>query len=299
MIDPALSASNARALLTITISISSSFTCLSNEIHDLQVKLRGIHGELKLTGSTSEQSLARQESAIRETQRKIEELQAFQQHSLAAQNQRFDERERRMLASNTQFFETQRKIEIKLDTFQAAAVLKTAQGLTIAPRQSSPAADSRSAHSVMVAASFVPWRCSDHCTCVCHRRYTKRSPQFLNRVFGLLFLGYAGLPIMTPSCDSKECIQRASSVTMVSYRFPLWLLTRVVSFTIRLSNFEGPQFSLRVSRVIDGSSQIFGYIQHGQVNRVREVLQKRLITPFDISHTSGLSALMVGQPEPS
>ena len=256
-----------------------------------------MHAELKSTGTTSGQALARQESAIEEVQRTIEGLQAFQQQSSIAQSQRVRERERSMLASTAQLLATQRNIQIRLDAVQAAAAVRTAQGLSHAPRQPSSAPDTQPTASVMLTASLVRWKCLDPCTCMCHRRYTTRSPQFLSRFLGLLFLGYAGLPMITPSCDSKECTQRASPVAVAAYYFPLWLLARVVSFTMKVSHFEGPQFSLRVSRVIDGGSSIFGLVQNGETSAVKELLQQRITSPFDISHTSGYSALMVSQPE--
>ena len=254
-----------------------------------------MHAELKTAGMTSEQTLARQKRAIEDVRRKIEGLQAFQQQSFAAQIQRSTEYERGWLASSTQLLATQQNIEIKLDAVQAEAAVRTAKGLNTAPRQLSPARNAQSMHSLEVTASVVHWKCLNFCTCVCHRRSTIKSAQFLSRLFGLLFLGYAGLPTLTPSCDIKECIQRTSPAAVVSYHFPPWLLARVVSITMKASYFEGPQVSLRVSRVIDGASNAFVFAQRGTTDAVKELFQKRIVSPFDIGHTTGLSILTVSQ----
>ena len=254
-----------------------------------------MHAELKSTGVISGQAIARQESAIEEVQRKIEGLQAFQQQSSAAQTQRSRERERGMLDSTSKLLATQRNIEIKLDAVQAAATISAAQGLSPTPKQPESALDPQHLHSVEVPASLVRWSCLNSCACACHRRYTAKSPNFLSRFCGLLFLGYVGLPVITPSCNVSECAYRASPVAVVTYHFPLWFLARVVSVAMKGSYFEGPQFCLRVSRVIDGSSNIFSLVERGETGALRQALQKRIVSPFDISHTTGLSLLMVSQ----
>jgi hypothetical protein len=38
-------------------------------------------------------------------------------------------------------------------------------------------------------------RCGGSCTCICHYSSRLQSPRFLDRFFGNLFIGYAGLPV--------------------------------------------------------------------------------------------------------
>ena len=99
--------------------------------------------------------------------------------------------------------------------------------------------------------------------------------------------------MVTPRCDVNACTQRTSPTAVFAYYFPQWLVARVALLTVKLSSYDGPQFSLRVSRVVDGNSNIFGYIQRGEIDNVRELLRQRVMSPFDVSHTKGTTVLMV------
>ena len=134
-------------------------------------------------------------------------------------------------------------------------------------------------------------RCSGSCMCTCHHRRSKETPHFLKRFFGILFLGYTGFPLITPPCDIHACIRRPTAV--ITYFFPSWLITRVFLMVMRVSLHDGPQISIRVPRVISGSSKIFYSAKIGDVDSIKEILQQRIGSPFDVDYFSGYTALMV------
>ena len=260
---------------------------------DLQEKFKDLHIELRSTGSTSGQILVTQGIAIEAVKREIEELKVSQQHTETARHQRATEQENKVQSSETQILAGQYRLEMKIDAIQAERAVRAAHRLAVSPAQPSSSDATQSTYPILVSASRTQWKCSPHCMCACHRRYNAKSPQILRRFLGLLFLGYAGLPMITPPCDTKFCMQPTSPNAIVTYHFPLWLLARVVAVAIKLSMHEGPQFSLRVSRVVDGSSGLFMAIQFGNVDQVKALLYKRIDSPFDVSSVTGYSALMV------
>lgn len=48
------------------------------------------------------------------------------------------------------------------------------------------------------------WVCEVSCHCVCHEPRQSRSPQLLDRLFGILFLGYSGVPMLRKRCDVSD-----------------------------------------------------------------------------------------------
>ena len=264
----------------------------------LQTKVEGLCNEVQNIKTTSKQATSGQKSAIESLEQRMFCLQTFQQQSLATQNRSLTQHTNRLITSTTQLLAAQQNIQIRLDTLQAAAVLRAAQDLATSSAQPPSPKTATSPQTILVPASLVRWKCSSYCSCACHRRYTAKSPQLLNLFFGMLFGGYVGLPMVTPPCDVRSCNQRAHPAVMAVYSFPHWLLARVVYLSVKLSTYEGPQFSLRISRVIDGASNVFHFIEYDRIDELKEVLRQRTFSPFDISHNTGFSILMVGRRNP-
>lgn len=47
--------------------------------------------------------------------------------------------------------------------------------------------------------------CRPGCRCVCHASRKSATPALVDRVLGKLFIGYAGLPLLSAQCDNEEC----------------------------------------------------------------------------------------------
>lgn len=47
--------------------------------------------------------------------------------------------------------------------------------------------------------------CRKGCMCACHTQRRSYTPALLERVLGKLLIGYAGMPLVSPKCDSPEC----------------------------------------------------------------------------------------------
>ncbi|EGX48127.1 hypothetical protein AOL_s00081g123 [Orbilia oligospora ATCC 24927] len=77
--------------------------------------------------------------------------------------------------------------------------------------------------------------CDPLCKCVCHRRRNIQSPSILSKLVGDLFIGYNGIPSISPSCTIRNCSRDRSGNMRVQYAFPKWLLTKMLSVHVRVS----------------------------------------------------------------
>lgn len=76
------------------------------------------------------------------------------------------------------------------------------------------------------------------CSCRCHAYTRLHTTQLLQTIVSQLFVGYAGFPALTGSCDQPDiCKGTAQSFVQNNYYFPPWFLARAVSFTLRTSDF--------------------------------------------------------------
>jgi hypothetical protein len=135
--------------------------------------------------------------------------------------------------------------------------------------------------------------CRTGCCCACHKRHQVQTPRILDHLIGTLFLGYSGLPIVTPSCDESSCRQRSIPSTQMTYYFPRWFLQRAISLAVMLLPNDGPVASLRVQRAVSGSSKIFDYANVGDVDGMKRLFSSGLASPHDVRFDSGTSPLQV------
>jgi hypothetical protein len=135
--------------------------------------------------------------------------------------------------------------------------------------------------------------CRSGCCCACHKRLQLQTPRILDHLIGTLFMGYSGLPMITPSCDQPSCRQRSIPSTQMTYYFPRWFLLRAVSLAIMLLPNNGPVVSLRLQRTVSGSSKIFDYANVGDIDGMKRLFSSGQASPHDVRFDSGTSALQV------
>ena len=271
----------------------SSLLRLETGIHGLQTKLRDLQNEQKKTVLALDRRSIKEDTTIQSLRSAIGGLQAVQHQSEAAQDQRLTSYETAVHEPIARLLEAQQRLELKLDAVEATSVARAAQRTTGRVMQPESSGHTQFTHSLCISASISQARCSDGCICICHHRQNRQTPEFLTRFFGTLFIGYTGLPLIIQPCDIHTCIQRTSPTIIITYFFPLWLLARALFLVIKLSSCDGPHVSLRVPRIRTDNSVIFTFSSLGNVNGVKQVLQQRLGSPFDVVDFDGFSALMV------
>ena len=135
--------------------------------------------------------------------------------------------------------------------------------------------------------------CFQDCRCNCHHRSTWKSPSYFRSIFGMLFLGYVGVPSITPNCNDFRCKQKADMNMKVSYYFPHWFVARAININIRLSKPDGLTQTLRVARMIPDTSKILSMAEAGDIEGMKQIFRSRKASPFDQDISRGRTPLYV------
>ena len=190
---------------------------------------------------------------------------------------------------------SQNRLELKLDAIDAERIARTVASDPQPSRQSlrGPAYAARSMETIQISMALPYVQCTTGCCCICHRRNPPRTPKILDRLFGILLVGYSGVARVTPTCDSIHCVQRSVPNILISYFFPWWLLARALIILARLSLISGPEMVIRVPRIVNENSRIFNMCTENDTHGLRELVQQGLASPFDVSALRGETALQV------
>ncbi|KAL8717704.1 MAG: hypothetical protein Q9225_005081 [Loekoesia sp. 1 TL-2023] len=91
--------------------------------------------------------------------------------------------------------------------------------------------------------------------------------------------------------NSLAATSLTSAKLSISYRFPEWLLNRLVSSVIISNHVNGPQLSLVVPRIVPNTSDIFSQSFAGNIDAVAKLIQAGLASPCDINGMWGYTPL--------
>lgn len=139
--------------------------------------------------------------------------------------------------------------------------------------------------------------CTGGCPCACHRSNALSSPGFINHLLGRVFVNYAGLPFLTPKCDSTQCVKEQSPRVSIEYWFPLGVFWSQI---IRLEAIKipkvGPQMQLRFLRRVPDSAQAVQFALGGNIRGLQDLFTRGMASPRDVSETRGYSLIRVSGP---
>ena len=199
---------------------------------------------------------------------------------------------------------TEHRIMVRLDRIEAAQLATATHSmLTSMADKCRSVGNSTSQHffapQLQANLSLTCWQYSSGCLCSCHRsRERKRTPTVLDRFIGILFVGYVGLPHLNEQCDTTlctpSCFQRSDPGIRVVYLFPAWLLARAMIVLMKYSLASGPEFIIRVPRIVSFQASIFQYAGEGDLCGIKRLFKYGLSSPFDVD-PRGTSTLMVSQ----
>ncbi|KZM20612.1 uncharacterized protein EKO05_0010889 [Ascochyta rabiei] len=133
-------------------------------------------------------------------------------------------------------------------------------------------------------------RCRPWCSCSCHKKTTFRYPKLVRNVIGNLFVGYTGMPGLTASCNEMACQQRSAASVEVTYYFPSWLLSRMLSLTLTLTAFGGPELNLRMPRMVNWTTPLWRLSTVGESDQIGRLFSTAKASPYDVN-AYGQSAL--------
>lgn len=169
-------------------------------------------------------------------------------------------------------------------------------GQAVSPRRYSYSPDSlfsEASFSALRIRFLRPRKCDARCGCRCHKHTRAQSPQLLQSVIGTMFMGYAGLPILTPSCNNRVCQRSSEGFLQVNYYFPQWFLARILSLVVRFQDAQAPEISLRLLNVRSSYESIFQYAFNGDADSIKFCLANGKGSVLDVTDDSGHSPLHV------
>ncbi|KAL6900449.1 ankyrin repeat-containing protein [Trichoderma evansii] len=122
-------------------------------------------------------------------------------------------------------------------------------------------------------------------------RRNSASPAFLNNLLGRLFVGYAGMPAMSPKCDNQECQGSRSSKISLEYWFPASVWSRILRMELSFHHAAGPSLQLDMLRIIPDNSQCINFAVDGNISGLKFLFDRGFASPRDVSSTRGYSLL--------
>ncbi|KAF7624552.1 hypothetical protein F9C07_2281110 [Aspergillus flavus] len=134
--------------------------------------------------------------------------------------------------------------------------------------------------------------CRPGCPCACHLQRKSTSPALLNRVLGRLFVGYSGLPFLSPKCSFQACEKSRASQVSLEYWFPLGLLSSsIVRLQVGYQPNIGTLLQLDTLRRVPDTAQCVSYALNGDIEGLKYLFENGLASPRDVSATRGYSVL--------
>ncbi|KAB8073560.1 ankyrin [Aspergillus leporis] len=134
--------------------------------------------------------------------------------------------------------------------------------------------------------------CRSGCPCACHSQQKSTSPALLNRVLGRLFVGYAGLPLFSPKCNSSTCKKSRASQVNLEYWFPLgFLSSAIMRLQVGYQPNIGILLQLDTLRRVPDTAQCVSFALNGDIEGLKYLFEKGLASPRDVSTSRGYSVL--------
>ena len=128
-------------------------------------------------------------------------------------------------------------------------------------------------------------QCKDWCSCACHKKHVLKIKD--PSTIGSFSLAYSGLPWVTASCDEKSCRSRSVPSIAVTFQFPNWVWRRHLLSSFSYTPIRGPDLNLRLPRVVDWSSKLWGYGITGDLQGVQELYSLGMASPWDVNALGG------------
>ena len=133
--------------------------------------------------------------------------------------------------------------------------------------------------------------CLPSCPCSCHAPQRSASPSILNSILGRLFVGYSGLPVISPKCDDEECQGGRAKQVSMEYWFPMSIWSTIVRVEMGTRLNGVPWFHLEALRRVPDSSQCVSFAQSGNIAGLRHLFRHGLASPRDVSSSRGYTLL--------
>lgn len=137
--------------------------------------------------------------------------------------------------------------------------------------------------------------CKAFCSCICHTRSIGRSPWILDPIIGKLNVQFTG---MRPPCSEFNCSRPPEPSFKVVYQFPKYLINRYVSMMMQYGRSSGPEFLLRVPRVVSWSHLLWKYAINGDLLAIQRLFAEGKASPYDLNPRGSSAFYYAGNRDP-
>ena len=136
--------------------------------------------------------------------------------------------------------------------------------------------------------------CRRGCSCACHVQRRFALPSIVDRVIGQMFVGYAGMPLLNQNCDTESCESSQSPSVSLEYWFPLgFVWSQIVRLQLTFQPNLGPDYELSSLRRVPDTAQCVNFALNGNIEGLRDLFNRGMASPRDVSSTRGYSILRV------
>ena len=136
--------------------------------------------------------------------------------------------------------------------------------------------------------------CRPGCTCACHTQNRTQTQSIVDRIFGQLFIGFAGIPVLSAKCDNALCRKAQQPQIQAEYWFPAGVFwSQIIRFQAAYQTNMGPSWQLRTLRRIPDSAEAVTFAMTGNIDGLKSLFAKGFASPVDVSDTRGYSLLRV------
>ena len=162
-------------------------------------------------------------------------------------------------------------------------------------RSSRKASQSRS-EGVAFRLNQYSYGCRPGCACACHTQRKVQSSSMVNRVLGQIFVGYAGLPVLSAKCDTTACEKSQVPSVSVEYWFPLgFCWSQIVRLQVGYRPNVGPHFNLTTLRRVPDTAPCVDFALSGDIEGLKGLFKHGMASPWDVSSTRGYTLVRVRQ----
>ena len=138
-------------------------------------------------------------------------------------------------------------------------------------------------------------KCKTFCSCNCHTHSICRSPWILEPIIGKLNVQLTGRRL---PCSKFHCCRSPEFSFKVVYQFPNHLINRYVSMIMQYSRPSGPEFLLRVPRVVPWSHLLWNYTINGDLLAIQKLFAEGKASPYDLNPRGSNAFYYAGHRDP-
>lgn len=136
--------------------------------------------------------------------------------------------------------------------------------------------------------------CRPGCSCACHSQQKFITPGLVDRVLEQLFVGYAGLPLLSPRCNTDTCDQGQNPQVSVEYWFPLgFCWSQIIRLQLAYEPYVGPSMQLSTLRRVPDYARCVIFALEGNIEGLKGLFKHGSASPRDVSSSRGYSLLRV------